>query len=257
MKKLFWLFFIVFLLGNLLFFGVLDRTLFYRNKIAVDDAAFYNQGLRTTNYDLIRSARFKNLGVLLGGNLIRYWYLPADSSMSLVNLGGIEEKIEGTYARLQEVAKELTPNFVVINAGFCQIHTAVNSGRDVSAAIENNLKVMKRMIATSLDNKFMPVLSSLSPVRPRYLLAHSGLFEFSSEKKNIENYYIAEYNAEIKKIAAENGLFYLDIYSLLADGQGELNKDYALTDGEHLSRAGYKALTLFLKTALVKINYQL
>jgi len=239
-------------LGNLLFLGGLDRTLFYRNKIAVADAAFYNQGLRTSRYDLIRSANLENLGVVLGGNLVRYWYLPADISVPLVNFGGIEEKIEATYSRLREVARELSPRFVVINAGFCQIHTAINAGRDVPAAIDNNLKILKQMIATARENQIVPVLSSLPPVRSTYLLAHTGWFEFSSDKKNIENRSIAKYNAEIKKIANDNDLPFIDIHTLLSDAQGEMKKEYALTDGEHLSQQGYRVLNKFLQQQLVE-----
>jgi len=253
LKKLYGLILIFSLAFNLLALGVLDRAIFYRDKIATDETAFYNQGLRTTRYDLMRQTGPPGPGVLLGGNLVRYWFLPAESEIPLVNLGGIEEKVEETYSRLKEVAAQLSPRLAVINAGFCQIHTALHTGRDVEAAMANNLAYLQLMVDEARSRDMVPILSSLAPVRTPFLLPFTGWFDDPFSKPDSENRAIREYNLRVRQLAAEAGLPFFDFHRVLVDSAGELAKPYALTDGEHLSREGYRVLNDFLLSELEKI----
>jgi len=253
MKKTLWILLVISLAGNLLALGILDRTIFYKNKISVDETAFYNQGLRTSRSDLIKEADYKHLGILLGGNLVRYWYLPADVDTPLVNLGSIEEKVEATYAKLKQVVAELSPGFVIINAGFCQIHTAVHAERNVDAAISGNLEYLRKMVAVAKAQGTVPILTSLSPVRATHLLPYTGLFERSSVKKDAENSSISEYNAQVRTLASDNGIPFLDFHNILANEQGQLEKEYAVTDGEHLNQKGYQAVNAYLRRQIEKL----
>ncbi len=49
-------------------------------------------------------------------------------------------------------------------------------------------------------------------------------------------------NAEIERIASENGARYIDLWPFLADSNGKLKKSYT-NDGLHLNGPGYKAWT--------------
>lgn len=253
LKKFIWFILIISVVGNLLALGILDRTLFYRDKIAAEESAFFNQGLRITRSALIRQADYPQLGILLGGNVIRYWYLPSDEATPLANFGGMEEKAEETYTKLKQLVTEMSPRFVIINVGFCQIHTAVYAERDVEAAITGNLDYLRQMVDVASGYDVIPILSSLAPVRATHFLPFTGLFERSSAKKDTENKAIREYNTLVKRLAGERGLPFLDFHAVLVNVEGQLQKSYALTDGEHLNQAGYQALNTFLNGQLVKL----
>ena len=244
----------VFLTVSILGLLVLDKALFYREKISQDEQSFYNEGLRITNPEIIRSANFPHLGVILGGSLFRYWFLPLDGNLQLVNYGGLEEKIEDTYGKLKIVITDMHPEFVVINGGFCQIHTAVYSERDVKKAIDSNMYFLRLMINETKSNGVVPVLSSLTPVRPVYKLPYSGMMEIPSRKKTIGNDVIRTFNSKIEQLAQTENILFVDFHKVLVDETGQLHKDYALTDGEHLNRDGYQVLNEYLVSQLAALQ---
>ena len=57
-----------------------------------------------------------------------------------------------------------------------------------------------------------------------------------------ENDVIKEMNKEIKRICSEKNVTFMDVYDLLADGDGNLKEEYSY-DGLHLSNEGYKVIT--------------
>jgi lysophospholipase L1-like esterase len=58
-------------------------------------------------------------------------------------------------------------------------------------------------------------------------------------------------NAQLKQVAAETGVEYLDLYPLFVNGEGYLRPDLT-TDGLHLNASGYlvwrSALALYNET---------
>lgn len=67
----------------------------------------------------------------------------------------------------------------------------------------------------------------------------------SKEKRNNED--IRYINIQLKKYCEENDITYLEVYSLLADANGELKGEYT-EDGLHLNSAGYDVVTNYLKS---------
>ena len=57
-----------------------------------------------------------------------------------------------------------------------------------------------------------------------------------------DNEVIKSMNKDIKKICSDKGVTYMDVYDLLADGEGNLKEEYSY-DGLHLSDEGYKVIT--------------
>lgn len=66
----------------------------------------------------------------------------------------------------------------------------------------------------------------------------------NDKKRN--NEIIQRLNARIKTYCEENGLTYLDIFSLLIDGEGNLKSEYT-EDGLHLTDDAYALITNYLK----------
>lgn len=239
--------------ANIAGLALFDRTLFYRNKIAIDEADFLNEGVRIISTAAISQADLPNLGVLLGGSLFRYWFAPVDGNFLLVNYGDVEEKSKDTYAKVKKVAAELTPEFVLINAGFCEIHTAVHNDKDVEKAFDINMHYLRLMIEEMKSNDILPIMTSLPPVRSKHLLPSSGWFELPSEKKKLENNALQTYNKMIVEMAQSENLPFIDFNKILTDKTGRLRKEFSLTDGEHLNRNGYQMLNEFFVSQLETI----
>ena len=75
-------------------------------------------------------------------------------------------------------------------------------------------------------------IQSIPPVRP----------EVSSEKPGLQRDRIMSINEELAKLAAEKGCYYIDLWEVLADENGNLKEECAAPDGIHLTAgAGYGA----------------
>ena len=66
---------------------------------------------------------------------------------------------------------------------------------------------------------------------------------------------IDRFNAALKEFCVDQHCWYLDIYSMLLDGQGYLSSDYAYEeDGKHFEKSGYVAWANYMKTHYVDEN---
>ena len=63
---------------------------------------------------------------------------------------------------------------------------------------------------------------------------------------------IDTFNAALKEFCKDNECWYLDIYSMLLDGNGYLSSAYAYEeDGKHFEKSGYVAWANYMKTHYV------
>ncbi|MBD0269164.1 MAG: lysophospholipase [Cyanobacteria bacterium Co-bin8] len=84
------------------------------------------------------------------------------------------------------------------------------------------------------------------------LLPHgneSATWEGRDRLLALPNERIRAVNTELKQIADDNGAYYLDLYPLFANGEGNLRTDLT-TDGLHLNRQGY----MVWRTAIALLN---
>ena len=125
---------------------------------------------------------------------------------------------------------------VVILAGTNDI--AGNTGPMTLEMIVNNLKSMTEIARA---NNIKVILCSVLPAYDYPW--RTGL------KPNIK---IPKLNAMIKAYAMENGIFYLDYFSVLNNGSNGIDKKYSY-DGVHLTLDGYKVLEPILENALKKV----
>lgn len=241
------------IIGNLIAVFVVDRALHYREVIQQVESRFINHGLHLERNDDIRAANIDNLGVAVGGSLVRFWLFPRDYSFHLVNQGGIEEKIKTTFERLDDTVVAIDAKWALINSGFCEIHTAIHTGRDVTPVIQKNLDYMNEIILKLKENHILPIITTLTPVRPIHLLGYLRRFDIPSENKKAENRALNDYNNRLRSLAQEKGLPLIDLHKAMADMNDELIKEYSLTDGEHLNYKGYEKLSQVMEAALKTI----
>ena len=83
-------------------------------------------------------------------------------------------------------------------------------------------------------------IQSITPVRPEVSAdpAHAGMYSAR----------FIRVNNDLAALAVEKGCFFLDLWEVLADGNGDLRAEYAQPDGYHLQPAGYAAWVSYLRT---------
>ena len=83
-------------------------------------------------------------------------------------------------------------------------------------------------------------VQSITPVRPEVSAEarHSGMY---AER-------FIRVNNDLAALAIEKGCYFLDLWEVLADENGDLRAEYAQPDGYHLTPEGYTAWVGYLRT---------
>ena len=250
-------FFVILFIGSLgaNFFSlyVLDKALFFRKHIRHIERSSVNQGVHLRTVEDLSRFGIKPSGVFIGGSLVKFWKFKNELPLVISNQGGLEEKISTDYRKLQDSILGSGIIFLFVNSGFCEIHTAVNAGKDVDVVINNNFNALKQIIEESLADRMIPVLTTLSPVRPVFVFPYTKFLSIPSRKKITENKAIQEYNQMIRQYASDHHLYVIDFEKDLADDHGFLKRDYSVTDGEHLDIEGYQHMDKLFAEGLKKI----
>ncbi|MFH1998435.1 MAG: hypothetical protein ABIK28_02090 [Planctomycetota bacterium] len=241
------------LAGNMAALVLLDKALHYREYVKQFESTFPNQGIRLVTGNDLRKAGLKDLGVFIGGGLPRHWSLPADFPYPLANLSGAEESIATTWKRFDETVIASNASFVLINAGFCDIYVAIQQRMDVQTVLDKNMELTQKMVAKAKAHGVLPILSTLTPVRSRFLLPHTRWLDYSSKNKATENTAFRMYNQKLADYCRAEGVALIDFHKALCNEDDELSRAFALPDGEHIHLAGYLHLTPFLASELKRI----
>ncbi len=156
--------------------------------------------------------------LFIGDSLIEYYDWQERFSKHLVsNLGVAGETVEGLYARLEVVFAQIEEADAVF------IMTGIN-----------NLAMG--------DNKFLPLYRKIIKVfkehySPSRIFIHSLLPVLFPWISNDE---IVKMNKQLKKMAKEEDVLYLDIHSVFLEQEGRPFREYLLDDGVHVSEKGYR-----------------
>ena len=84
-------------------------------------------------------------------------------------------------------------------------------------------------------------IQSITPVQLSASVEHPGLNQTR----------LKQVNQELALIAQEKNCYYLDLWDVLADENGNLKADIAQEDGYHLKSAGYTLWVDYLRTHTV------
>ncbi len=255
LKKIIIFLFVGSLTANFFSLYILDKALFYRKNLNYIEQEFPNRGFHITSVSQMSHSGFDRTGVFIGGSLVKFWFLPHDLPVKLFNYGGSEEKIRTDYEKMEKDIKGSGVDYVFINSGFCEIHTAVNSGKNIDVVIKNNFILLKKIVEAAKADNIIPVVTTLTPVRPVFLFPYSGWFSRGlSANKAEENRAIEEYNRLIREYAQQKNLFLIDFHEALKGRDGLLAKKFSLTDGEHINIAGYNYLDNFLRKKVTRLK---
>lgn len=185
-------------------------------------------------YDALSIDATKNLTVFFGDSLTEFcdtqeWY----SSIPNYNRGISSDTTSGMLARLEGNVLALEPSTLVILGGTNDINMGISN-----TTIVNNL----RQIALTTQEAFPEcriIFQSLYPVNPQKRPY------FLNAVKNRNNEDIIQINTMLEEVCIEYGWQYVDLYSILADENGNLHNDLTM-DGLHVNDAGYKIISHIL-----------
>jgi lysophospholipase L1-like esterase len=180
-----------------------------------------------------------NLKILLGDSLT-LWF-PAhllSPDATWLNQGISGETITGLLERL-DLLDRTRPTTIYIMLG---VNDLLKGDRD-SSILADYTEIIRSLKASHPQAKI--VVQSILP----HASENNMTWEGRDRLLEIPNTRIQELNQGLQAIALEEGIHYLDLYSLVVDPNGDLQPSLT-TDGLHLNTDGY----LVWRTALEMLN---
>lgn len=188
-----------------------------------EDLEAWNKALRAYYYhrkEHLESLPDTENEIIFLGNSItdncEWWELFSDPHIKNRGIGG--DDTDGILERLDEVTRS-DPSKIFIMIGTNDL----SNGKSVEYIIENYRKIIARIRQSTPGTKIF--IQSVLPV--------DDAVHYT--RRNSE---IIRINDHLKGIAAENGLIYIDLFSLFKTENNKLNPDYSI-DGLHLNGKGY------------------
>ncbi|MFN5423084.1 MAG: GDSL-type esterase/lipase family protein [bacterium] len=139
--------------------------------------------------------------------------------------------------RFYEDVVALNPEVLVLKAGINDI--AENTGPYDQQKTFNNIIAIAQLARA---NKIKVIICSVLPVSD---------FPWRPGLAPAEK--VIALNNEIKKFAAANKFYYLDLYSFVVDGKRGMKSEYA-SDGVHPTVEGYKVMEPLLEEAIGRVR---
>lgn len=209
-------------LSNILTQAEIDSIMAY-DKFAEDMAA-WNRAIKAYYYH--RKEHFESLPdtpdeIIFLGNSITdgaEWFELFDGNPNVKNRGIGGDDTDGILERLDEVvSSDPAKIFLLIGTN------DISSGKTVDHVVKNHQLIIDLIREASPDTKLyiqsvLPVQESIHPSRP--------------------NSSLQEINRQLEEMCRKQEITYIDLYSLLADDQGQLDMKFSI-DGLHLNAAGY------------------
>lgn len=174
---------------------------------------------------------------ILAGDSISLWFpanlLPAKRNW--LNQGISGETSGGLLKRLSMLDKT-KPETIFVMIG---INDLLRGATD-ETILDNQQEIVQYL--QSMHPKAQIVVQSILPHASKEQATWEGRNRFSS----LPNSRIEELNRQLEAIAQEAGVYFLDLYPIFADEQGNLRMDLS-TDGLHLNPEGYKTWSVALQ----------
>ncbi len=188
--------------------------------------------------EVLATEQPKNLAILIGDS-ISLWFpndlLPPDQTW--LNQGISGETSAGLLNRL-DVLDKTQPEVIYMLIG---INDLIRGEKD-ETILANQQLIIRYLRKVHPQTKI--VVQSILPHG-----ADKATWEGRDRLLSIPNSRIQELNKQLKAIAKDESVIYLDLYSLFADTSGNLKPELS-TDGLHLSTQGY----LVWRNALLVLN---
>ena len=221
----------VVVLSCMLIFG------YWEGKLS-DSARYYNNKCQSYAVQNVNLA--KGQIVFIGDSITDLYILDqhyADLPLATYNRGIGGDTTQGVLNRLQVSAFDIAPSVIVLMIGTNDI----NGNCEKAGIFERYEKIIDEIYKNLPD----VTLFCMSVIPQNEVLETYSAIKVENTTK-----IIFEVNAHIKALAQEKGATYLDVFSLLADENDRLIKEYS-DDGLHLNEKGLAVWTKLLKPYLL------
>ena len=185
---------------------------FFANDLFIGDSI-------TTGLSLYGALSPKNVAAAVG-------YTPYKAYNTEISLG------DGTTGTAFDYAVKMQPKRIFIMLG--------SNGITTASAMEDSYRTLLKKLADRCPDSTVYVMAVTPVTDDSTAAAYS----------NITNTMITDFNKFIKSLADENGLTYIDMYTLLADDNGYFRHEYAENDGLHFKGATYKVMLSYIESLI-------
>jgi len=206
------------------FFTLSVSCLFSQKVMTAADSAAYSVYYWHSKDMFENMPDIKNEIIFLGNSITDFgeWHEFFNNNKCL-NRGISGDITDGVLLRLDAITK-VKPAKVFILIGINDL----SHGKSAEYITANYKLILERIKTESPKTKIY--VQSVLPVNPVYEMksAHTA-----------KTAMVLELNKSLRALAASEGCSYIDLFSVLSDGENHLKKEYTL-DGLHLSYKGYK-----------------
>lgn len=222
----------------LLLAAVIVLTVFLvQKKNRETSQLYYDQ--KCQSYEIQNANLAKGQIVFIGDSITDLYILDehyADLPLAAYNRGISGDMTQGVLDRLQVSVTDIAPAYVVLMIGTNDINWGVSE----DTILSNYEKILDTIYADLPETQVYCM--SIIP-------QNMQLEEYSDIDVNVTTGKILAINPKIKALAEGKGATYLDLFSLLADENHYLIREYS-DDGLHLNKAGLDVWTALLKPYL-------
>jgi lysophospholipase L1-like esterase len=155
------------------------------------------------------------------------------------------ELLGNTHARNRGISGDIT-------FGVLERLDEVTQGKPAKVFVLIGINDISRNIPDSvIVNNYRRIIEGIKKASPATKIYFHTLLPVNNEFTQFKNHYnkdehILYVNAELKKLAAQEKITLIDLYSHFLDANRKLDKQYTI-DGLHLTAAGYKVWAEILK----------
>ena len=195
--------------------------------------------------------------VIIGASYAKGLDVDSILGMKVVNKGVAGEQSGEMLARFEEDVVALNPETVIIWGFINDIFRSDRGQMDVT--VEQAKRNFEKMVELAREAGIRPILATEVTVRARdswkeKLAALIGELLGKESYQRYVNKHVIDINEWIKRYAKVNDLMLLDFQAVLSDGEGIRRKEYATSDGSHISKKGYNRLIVYTKKTLQELG---
>jgi lysophospholipase L1-like esterase len=188
--------------------------------------------------------------VLMGASYAKDWPIQEIDGMRVINRGIGGEETYKMLARFEEDVIRIKPAAVMI---WGYANDIVRSPREnVEITLQRTRSNIMAMVQAARRNGIQPILVAdvtwTSPAGAKEKLARwVGKMRGKKGYHEYVNEHIFRTNEWIREYGQREGILVLDFESVVTNGNRERFAQYAAEDGSHISKAGYDALSAYVR----------
>ncbi len=193
--------------------------------------------------------------VIIGASYAKGWDIDSLQGKKVINKGVGGEESGEMLDRFAEDVVALNPDMVIIWGFINDIFRSEKA--KMESTLEQAKDNLKAMVDIAKKNSIQPVLATEVTIRGKDGLKEKaaaivGKLLGKQSYQEYVNTQVGKVNRWIEDFAQREGLVVLDLEPVFSNQKGFRMKEYATSDGSHISQKGYERLTEYAKGVFEK-----